>query len=366
MTEIIHVIRQIMNGTRLINNRNKYEVLGYGIAIVHFFYAVTFLYNSVFVLGIYNIMAVLFYLYVALVLSRKERYIAIYVSSFIEILLCASLSTFLLGWQWGFMFYTVSMVSVAFYLSYTLPGLERRMSPPIFVSIAVAINYMVADTVMRQMEPIYEKTFDERLINFFHGFNTIVAFVILLFFSMLFALEVRYMQYQLERENYKLSAIANYDPLTRLLNRRSMTEIMRDLFGRVKKTQEKFCLVMIDIDDFKKVNDTYGHAVGDQVLLMVSELISKSVREEDFVCRWGGEEILLLLMAEVSNAQGTAERIRKDIVDSVVMEKGNEIRVSVTMGVAEYHEDVTIRELIDEADEKLYYGKRHGKNQVVV
>lgn len=366
MAEIIHVIRQIMNGTRLINNRNKYETLGYGIAIVHFFYAVTFLYNSVFVLGIYNIMAVLFYLYVALVLSRKERYIAIYVSSFIEILLCASLSTFLLGWQWGFMFYTVSMVSVAFYLSYTLPGLERRMSPPIFVSIAVAVNYMVADTVMRKIDPIYPRTFDEQLVNFFHGFNTIVAFVILLFFSMLFALEVRHMQYQLERENYKLSAIANYDPLTRLLNRRSMTEIMRDLFGRVKKTQEKFCLVMIDIDDFKKVNDTYGHAVGDQVLLMVSELISKSVREEDFVCRWGGEEILLLLMAELSNAQGTAERIRKDIVDAVVMEKGNEIRVSVTMGVAEYHEDVTIRELIDEADEKLYYGKRHGKNQVVV
>lgn len=365
MTGIIHVIRQIMNGTRLINNRNKYEALGYGIAVVHFFYAVAFIYNSVWILGIYNIAAVLFYLFVALVLSRREQYLAIYITSFIEILLCASASTFLLGWQWAFMFYTISMVSVAFYLSYTLPGLERRMTPPILVSIAVAINYMVADTVTGKIEPIYQQVFDERLVSFFHAFNTVVAFVILLCFSMLFALEVRHMQYQLERENNQLTEIANYDPLTRLLNRRSMTEIMRKLFAQEQQTNEKFCLVMIDIDDFKRVNDTYGHMVGDQVLLMVSELISKSIREEDYVCRWGGEEILLLIMAEAPNTQKTAERIRKDIQEAFVVANGDEIRVTVTMGVAQYHDEVSIRELINEADEKLYYGKNHGKNQVV-
>ena len=366
MTGFFHVVRQVMNGTSLINNRNKYEALGYGIAIIHFFFAVTFFYNSVLPLGIYNILAVIFYLYFALVLSRKERYLAIYISAFIEILFYSSFSTILVGWQWGFMFYTVSMVPIAFYLSYTMPGFERRMAPPILVSVAVSINYMTVDAIMRHIEPVYTRPFNENLVNFFHYFNSVLAFVILLFFSMLFALEVRHMQYQLERENNKLSEIANYDSLTRLLNRRSMTVFMRKLFEEVQETQNPFCLIMIDIDDFKKVNDTYGHTVGDQVLIMVSDSITKNVRENDYVCRWGGEEILVILMTEINNAQKTAERIRKDIVNTVITEKNTEIRVSVTMGISQYHDKVSIRELINEADEKLYYGKRHGKDQVVI
>ena len=84
------------------------------------------------------------------------------------------------------------------------------------------------------------------------------------------------------------------------------------------------------------------------------------------MCRWGGEEILVILMTEINNAQKTAERIRKDIVNTVITEKNTEIRVSVTMGISQYHDKVSIRELINEADEKLYYGKRHGKDQVVI
>lgn len=366
MTDFIHTIRQIVNGTRLINNKNKYEVLGYGISLIHLFYAVAFMCSSFYPLGIYNIGAVIFYLYLALVLSRKERYLTIYVISFIEILFCSSMSTILIGWQWGFMTYTVSMVPVSFYLSYTLPGLERKMTPPIFVSLAVALNYMTVDALTQQIDPLCPRVFNKMLISFFHSFNTVIAFILLLVFSMLFALEVRHMQYQLERENCKLSEAANYDPLTRLLNRRSMAEIMKTLFIQNSDNKKGFCLIMIDIDDFKKVNDTHGHSVGDQVLIMVSELISKNVREEDYVCRWGGEEILVLLMAELENAKNTAERIRKDIANTIIHESNADICVSVTMGVAQYHDEITIRDLINEADEKLYYGKQHGKNQVVV
>lgn len=366
MAEFFHAIRQIINGTRLINNRNKYEAIGYGIAVVHTFFAITFFGCSIVPLGIYNVIAVAFYLHFALVLSRKERYLAIYISAFVEILGYASACTILVGWDWGFMVYTISLVPIAFYLSYTMPGFERRMAPPILVSVAVAVNYMIVDILMRHINPIYAGPYNEKLVMFCYCFNTVLAFALLLFFSMLFALEVRHMQYQLERENSKLGEIANFDPLTRLLNRRSMSNYMRKAFDEAQKTNEAFCLIMIDIDDFKRVNDTYGHAAGDQVLIMVSESISRSVRENDFVCRWGGEEILVLLMTDKVNAEKTAERIRKDIVNTVINEKESEIRVSVTMGIAQYEARKTIRDMIDEADEKLYYGKKHGKNQVVV
>jgi diguanylate cyclase (GGDEF)-like protein len=122
---------------------------------------------------------------------------------------------------------------------------------------------------------------------------------------------------------------------------------------------------MADIDDFKKVNDTYGHECGDEILIIVSEIVSNNVREQDYVCRWGGEEMLVLLKTDKDTAVSVAERICKEVSENAVEYKGENVGVTLTLGVSQYQNGENIRTIIDRADKNLYYGKNHGKNQVV-
>jgi diguanylate cyclase (GGDEF)-like protein len=126
------------------------------------------------------------------------------------------------------------------------------------------------------------------------------------------------------------------------------------------------CFMMADIDNFKKVNDTYGHDCGDEVLKYVAQAISTGVKKEDTVFRWGGEEIFVILKADPYNAVRIAERIRKDIEKSVVNYRNEcTVAVTVTIGISPYEDGTTVQKMMDDADAKLYWGKQHGKNQVV-
>ena len=157
-----------------------------------------------------------------------------------------------------------------------------------------------------------------------------------------------------------------YNTLTHLLNRRSMDSYLQAVYKEANNEGAVFCLLMMDIDDFKKVNDTYGHDCGDEVLRYVAGTISTGVRKNDTVFRWGGEEILVLMRTDEKTALAAAERIRKDIEKDGISYRG-EIKVSVTVttGLSAYKAGMTIQQMMDDADKKLYYGKQHGKNQVV-
>lgn len=164
----------------------------------------------------------------------------------------------------------------------------------------------------------------------------------------------------------ELEKYVNYDPLTHLLNRRSMNHYLKSVYKNVRVEQSTFCILLMDIDEFKKINDTYGHDCGDEVLKSVAQTISLGVKKNDSVFRWGGEEILVLLRADEQRAVEVAERIRKEI-ERVPVNYREEVvvPVTVTIGVSKYTEGVTIQQMMDDADAKLYYGKRNGRNQVV-
>ena len=165
----------------------------------------------------------------------------------------------------------------------------------------------------------------------------------------------------------ELEKYANYDTLTHLLNRKSMNGYLKDACRQAQKGNNPFCIIMADIDDFKHVNDTYGHDFGDEVLKYVAHSILTGVKKTDYVFRWGGEEICILIKADKEQSHSAAERIRKDIAkDSVSFKDKEQVSVTVTMGISEYTNGMTIKEMMEDADAKLYWGKRHGKNQVVV
>ena len=164
----------------------------------------------------------------------------------------------------------------------------------------------------------------------------------------------------------ELEKYVNYDTLTHLLNRRSMGNYLQAAHRHAETGKTTFCLLLLDIDDFKKVNDTHGHDCGDEVLKYVAGTVSTSVRKNDSVFRWGGEEILVLLDMDEDKAVEMAERIRRDIEKKFVKYRdGVIVNVTVTIGVSSYKGGRSIQDMMDDADAKLYFGKRNGKNQVV-
>ena len=165
----------------------------------------------------------------------------------------------------------------------------------------------------------------------------------------------------------KLGLLATRDFLTGISNRRDFLERAQQEEKRFSRTNRTFALVMLDVDHFKKVNDTYGYYCGDLVLTIVARRFEQSLREQDIVARWGGEEFICLLPeTEVDGARQAAEKIRT-MLGSSPYELGDvSITITVTLGVSVYDGSGSLDDCINRADDALYKGKENGRHQVVV
>ena len=170
-------------------------------------------------------------------------------------------------------------------------------------------------------------------------------------------------------EHERSITFANYDSLTGALNRRAGLRLLRNLLQKAHLNGTNLCIFVIDIDHFKKINDTYGHEIGDLILKKVVELIRNSVRDEDLIIRWGGEEFLIVLDNIPSEkAAEIAERIRKNIAETELeLPNGVKLKVTASIGVACTLKDDTFlfEELFRLADERLYRAKKSGRNRVI-
>ncbi|MEN6566188.1 MAG: diguanylate cyclase [Veillonellales bacterium] len=165
-------------------------------------------------------------------------------------------------------------------------------------------------------------------------------------------------------EKFRLAAMTDY--MTGLANRRSMIQQIKSAVDNLEQNTGKAAIILADIDDFKQVNDTYGHDCGDLVIKEVAALIKSVVREDTAVARWGGEEFLLLLTdAGLKDGQIIAERIRTVIETAPFYCRGEKISVTVTLGVAEITQATGLDASIKNADQALYKGKLQSKNCVV-
>jgi diguanylate cyclase (GGDEF)-like protein/PAS domain S-box-containing protein len=166
---------------------------------------------------------------------------------------------------------------------------------------------------------------------------------------------------QLESE---MHILATTDSLTHVFNRIKYNELIKREIERSRRYDHPLSLIMFDIDHFKKVNDTYGHMVGDSVLCTLSQLVKINLRETDFLVRWGGEEFVIIAPeTDLPKAVNLAERIRKATEDYQFDQAG---RITVSFGVAEFHKDDTEDVLIKKADDAMYMAKKKGKNRVEI
>lgn len=166
----------------------------------------------------------------------------------------------------------------------------------------------------------------------------------------------------------KFQQMAAYDGLTNVYNRRFGMARLKEEFAKASRNQSPISVVMVDIDHFKLVNDTYGHLVGDQAIVLISSILKNALREGDTVVRYGGEEFFLVLNgANCDNANRIAERIRHQVTDTVFMEADQQVKLSVSVGLICYPKTqvASEMELIDKADQALYRAKQTGRNKVI-
>ncbi len=174
---------------------------------------------------------------------------------------------------------------------------------------------------------------------------------------------------QLEVAQETLQELATTDGLTNLYNYRFFKDTLTKEIERVKRNQSCFSLILFDIDDFKKYNDTYGHLAGDEILKCIADLLRKNVRSNDVAARYGGEEFALILPDTNRDSAMTVASKIKTLIDNDMF--GNHrvnspVRITISVGVSTFPKDgTTLEEIIDCADRRLYIAKDRGKNLVI-
>jgi len=175
-------------------------------------------------------------------------------------------------------------------------------------------------------------------------------------------LRTKYYREQLEQQTKQLQKLSLIDPLTGAYNRRFMGDILAQKINDLKRKKEPFGVTVIDIDDFKVLNDTQGHLMGDKGLKMMTELIQADIRNVDSLCRFGGEEFVLILSdCDETNALNKAESICKNIADKCDF--------TISLGLAIFDDNSVELELdtiLQKADAAMYQAKNNGKNRVVL
>jgi diguanylate cyclase (GGDEF)-like protein len=167
-----------------------------------------------------------------------------------------------------------------------------------------------------------------------------------------------------EKLTDKIKRLSEEDYLTKLHNRRKIHEILENEISRSKRYNSTFAVILLDIDNFKITNDKFGHNAGDQVLVQITDIIRKTIRESDIASRWGGEEFLVFCPhTNNDGAFSLAEKLRNNIEKKEFGEAGYK---TSSFGVAQIEHADTVQSLVQRADEALYSAKNSGKNMVMV
>jgi diguanylate cyclase (GGDEF)-like protein len=177
---------------------------------------------------------------------------------------------------------------------------------------------------------------------------------------------------KLKMLNIELEYISHRDPLTHLYNRRYFTEEVEKRKSVSIRNNTPICIVMLDIDKFKNINDTYGHLIGDKVIIEVAKSLNKYLRNSDIVARFGGEEFIILLEnSDLQNSFDVAEKIRQKIEESLISSEESQkpIKFTASFGVAQFDQqkdDNNIEKTILNADRALYEAKESGRNKTII
>ncbi len=295
-----------------------------------------------------NTVSILFYFVEFVRLGYQRIGIVDLTLFYLDTVVHACICNLEVGWNYGFSLYGLMAIPVTFYIS----SQEKRIPCPIVGSVLLSV-LNVAAMMTTSLISYFRAPYDvaPATVTIF-CINMIACAVALMFYTHQFLLDIKHAE-------SGLAYLAQYDELTGLRNRHNMDKDLRAMEGK------QYCIAIGDIDDFKKVNDVYGHTNGDVVLSTVATMLKSSLCDTDIVCRWGGEEFLLVICKPLDFTEKIIESIRKKIEDTGIRISDSTLNITMTFGIADSLEAENVDKLLVIADKRLYYGKNHGKNQVV-
>ncbi len=318
--------------------------------LVHALNSVIFYFLGHIPLSCLNILSTIFYSIV--IVSYKDGKDFFIIFTYFEILSFSLISELFSGGEFFYIFFVIGMISSVYYL---LPP-KKRMKQ-IFQGCGILYAFAIYFIHVAGICLFPEYTHAVIHSKYFIGLlNLCITLFTLFYISNLYFFEMN-------AANEKLSYYSDHDIMTGLYNRRFFEHIMH---RNKTENQSPFTIAIFDIDDFKKVNDTYGHNAGDRVLQSVSSIIGKSSNKEFVSVRWGGEEFVLYMpQTDETAAYIHLEALRYKIENTIIEFEEEKIKVTVTVGMCTGNILSEYEQIIRTADDKLYYGKRNGKNCVV-
>ena len=300
--------------------------------------------------GVLAVFALMFYS------SYYVKTIALVVIANILSVACIVTGYFLVGPSALLQEFFIVIVVVCYFSGY-----GHYITKGIFTAVLCAIQYIL-QMYYRNVAALLPFSVSE--LSFLKFINILAAFCCVATICYMYSKDSQHLEGKLIEYNKMLRQQASTDTLTGLSNRRSANEYIEKL---IKRNDEKgFCVCMCDIDFFKKVNDSYGHDIGDKVLAGVAQMLVDNVTSECLVSRWGGEEFLIIF----PNMNGDEAKSMLDIIRARIkkmeFDTGSKtFGITITYGLAEYGFDGNGDALVKEADSKLYIGKENGRDQIV-
>ncbi len=354
----------------------KYHVMFSFGGIMHISFLLLFFYSEVYLLALINIVSVIIYVVGAFCSKRanfdKHCYgwiIALYTEITVHAVSC----TVFLGCDEGFFMYSMMALPVAAYTLF-LSCREKFGVTIVVMAITTAVTMFCSIFFVNRCGSVLEifmnRDIPQRSTEIMRSVNIFFNTGLIFSFSMLFVMEIHTLFRKLSETNDRLAFTATHDALTGLYNRHSL----RKFFDELENGSDLFCVIMGDIDDFKKINDTYGHDCGDIVLKTVADIVMKNMGEKDIACRWGGEEFLIIMRGSRDECFDRISLVKAQINALDISHESSSVHVTMTFGFADSDENLqsghsareSIDSLISMVDKRLYKGKTSGKNVIVV
>ena len=362
MGNLRHYIKCIREGEVFFDEHFKFSFILHEVGILHLLFAILFIIMGNRVLGVYNVCVFIGYLSLGYLTKNKHYEIALAVSC-AEVIAHGILTTILVGLNTGFCLYYFTMIPCVFYMVLTWNGFKKKERVSLIytgiIMVFLAGNFVVSFFV----EPMNPAPMPWSIA--FSVLNVVMSIISMAEFLILLDWDIMHKNEKMQSLNTELDEKANMDPLTKLYNRRYMDQKLEEKLAELSREGNIFGIIMSDIDNFKRVNDTYGHDKGDEVLVAVAGALKRSTRDDDYVCRWGGEEFLIIINGNKKITKEVAERMRVAVSELVIPVGNDSIGITMTFGVTESITGYSIEKLVSIADDNLYKGKQNGKNQVV-
>lgn len=312
-----------------------------GIGGIFAYYKVTYMvYHSIPTFIMYIIFLIMIY---------KDKLIVFFWSLYVTFAIYMSAATICLGINFGFNLYCMSLIPIGYfteYLSHRIDSVNKRTG---LASIGLIIVFILTTAYASVKGPVY--VVDQGASHVFYITNALLVLAFLVFYTKLIIGMV-------VSSEKKLEYMAHNDNLTGLWNRHFLMAHIREM----REEGKLYWIAILDIDNFKSVNDIYGHNLGDTVLIQVADIMKETCKD-CYVARWGGEEFLMV--PKNSNVStDIVDTLRKNIEGHLIEMEGKCINVTISGGVTDFISGERLEKCIQRADDNLYTSKRNGRNQV--